>query len=141
MKRAALVAILLPLVCALFVIILLRIQLAREGEYGWEALRNYIIRDGQISVILTPGSVINTAKCNKSTDVTWASNCAIVKADYTWATDITVDYTTPQKENKQITISTEKINWTRLSFVEVSPGRFTMFENGVPKKLRYSIQQ
>ena len=131
MKRAVTIILLLAAICSILLLSFLRIWLAQENQNSWEAVRNYIFRDGQIAVTLTPGTIISDVKCAKSSDVTWKGNRAIVKAGYIWAPNIVIVCIRPQGETRRITVDTEKLNWDRVSIIEEAPGRFANYANGI----------
>lgn len=108
---------------------------ASEGYPTWEAVRNYLEREGEIVIRLPEGLKIVSARCDDiNGNVRIDGQTVTTKIGYTWCTisiEIEVDarpeaiYFNPQKLN----------NWNRMLFVPASPrdpySAILKFENGV----------
>lgn len=117
----------------LFIAILFAIKadLAHEGFGNWVGVRNYLLRDGQIKVVLQGDKTVTGVTCSDSEDTDIDGSTAIVKVGYTWcSTEVT--YLDSTNEPKTVTFDTQKLNnWNRVSYIEQEDGTFLRFDNGI----------
>lgn len=121
-------------------LLLLKMSVAREGYNTWEAVRNRLIRDGQISVELDGESTVTGVWCNKDFATGWEKNRATVKAGYEWDILISVQYRKRLGEHHQVMILTDKPNnWGRIRFIQSRDGQFRMFMNGIEQNGGFTV--
>lgn len=108
-----------------------------EGYPTWEAVRNMLIRDGEIVIILPYGVSVLDARCDDPQgDVSIDGKVVTTKVGYSWCTialDVEINgqahtlQFNPQRLN----------NWNRMRFepIDLSDpfSDFTKIENGVEK--------
>ena len=108
-----------------------------EGYPTWAAVRNYLVRDGEIVIIVPEGRQVVDAQCDSSRDVRTEGRTVTTKVGYTWCT-ISIDL---EGEGKPETIhfSPQKLNnWSRMLFLPAMPNDpdsdFLKYENGIEKE-------
>jgi len=110
---------------------------ASEGYPTWDAVRNYLVRDGEIVVHLPEGLKVVSARCDDAGGhVQVDGQTVTTKIGYTWST-ISIQ-TEVDGRPEIIAFSPQKLNnWNRMLFVPINPSDphsdFLKFENGVKK--------
>lgn len=133
--KTALLAIAIPPVA--FLVFMRFWVLPSEGYPTWEAVRNILIRDGEIVITFPEGVIPLAARCDDPDSTTEVNGRSVTtKIGYSWCViqvdttrdGIPITYTfNPQKHN----------NWNRIRFEPEYPSRpdsnFKQFENGILK--------
>lgn len=136
MRRA--IYILLALAIALPAALLIYLRygfVASEGYPTWEAVRNYIVRDGEIVIRLPEDLKIVSARCDDiKGSVRIDGQRVTTKIGYTWCT-ISLQ-TESDGRAETIRFNPQKLNsWNRVIFIPVNPrdhqSEFLKFENGI----------
>ena len=106
-----------------------------EGYPRPQAMRNWLIKQGEIRIEFPPGSVPDTVVCDDvMSDIVIEDDEVIVYVGYTWI-NVTVELEDGTKWN----FEAQKLNdWNRILYVpknadDLNEG-FRMFENGVEKE-------
>lgn len=110
---------------------------ASEGYPTWEAVRNYLVRDGEIVVRLPEGLNVVAARCDDPRgNVRVDGQTITTKIGHTWCR-IAIQ-TEGDGRRETIVFSPQKLNnWNRMLFVPINSSDphsdFLKFENGVMK--------
>jgi len=110
---------------------------SNEGYPTWQAVRNILIRDGEIVIILPRSMNIVSARCNRDEgQVSIDERTVTAKIEYSWCV-ITIDAEI-DGEKHTLQFNPQKLNnWNRIRFIPVDPddprSDFIKFENGVEK--------
>ena len=138
MRRAIYILLALAIVLPAALLISLRYGFAAsEGYPTWEAVRNYLVRDGEIVIRLPEGLKIVSARCDDTNGrVRIDGQTVTTKIGYTWCT-ISIQAESDGR-TETIHFKPQKLNnWNRMIFVPVNPGdpksEFSKFENGIEK--------
>jgi hypothetical protein len=142
MKRATSIA--LVLMTGLFAAFLLFMRysvVASEGYPTWEAVRNMLLRDGEIAITLPKGITVVSACCDeiKST-VSIDGRTVTTKVGYSNCM-VTIEAVV-ESAPRTLQFESQKLNsWNRICFIPVDSNNplsdFIEFENGVEKTNRY----
>ena len=120
----------LAILCVLLLGALFYIKREREAEgyRSWEAVRNYIIRDGQISVVLRDGAEI--VDVSGEGEISWDGNKATMKYGY-GLPSMSVTCQGADGQQWHIRFDTKKLNsWDRVEYRQQPSGVFRRFHNG-----------
>jgi hypothetical protein len=138
MKRSILLVLaLMVLLPAAFLLFMRFSVVAGEGYPTWEAVRNMLIRDGEIVITLPRGASVVSAHCDEEdSDVSIDGRTVTTKIGYSWCL-ITINADIDGKPHT-LQFNPQKLNnWNRMRFLPVDPddpfSDFTKFENGVEK--------
>jgi hypothetical protein len=133
---------------ALPILVLLAMRYAwmpQEGYPSWEAVRNYLIRDGEIRIVFPDGVTPISADCDHPEAKTSIEGQQVItKIGYSWAS-ITVWAELSPGEKRQFLFETQKLNnWNRILFLPVDSENpnfnWAKIENGIEKGYDGSIQ-
>jgi hypothetical protein len=138
MKRVILTVLVVAVALPAAFLLFMRFSVVRsEGYPTWEAVRNILIRDGEIVVTLPEGAKIISAQIDEPEgDVSIDGQIVSTKIGYSWCT-ISVEVEI-EGQHQTIRFSPQKLNnWNRMRFEPVNPADpfsdFTKVENGVEK--------
>ena len=137
MKKALKLVATFAIVVPIFALLSMRyLWMPKEGYPSWEAVRNYLIRDGEIRIVF-PEEV--TPKATKSSErvTSIVANEVVTKIGYGWPTIVIVAELPTGKERRYVFHSQKLNNWNRIKFVPVDPtdpdSRWLKIENGIEK--------
>ena len=137
----------LALACLIlvFLLILRYYFVVSEGYPTWEAVRNYLIRDGEIVVLFPEGVKPLSAYCDDTYAVVSINGQSVTtKVGYSWC-DMTVLAETNGTKVKYIFSPKKLNNWNRIRFEPENPAdpraNFVKYENGVRFKHRDLVLQ
>lgn len=106
-----------------------------EGYPTWEAVRNMLIRDGEIVVTIPEGVRVVAARCDDPNgQVSIDGQVVTTKIGYTRCTvSVDVEF---DGESRTFEFDSAKVNsWNRMRFEPVDPSdplsEFTLYENGI----------
>lgn len=143
MRRAfIIIPVLMLVLCGAFLLVLRYRVVADEGYPTWEAVRNFLIRDGEIVITLPEGIKAVSAKCDDSgSSVSIQNETVTVKIGYTSCT-ISID-TEIDGMPRTLHFKAQKfISWSKIQFVPDAPtdphSEFTRIENGMLNPLRFN---
>lgn len=111
---------------------------ASEGYPTWEAVRNYLVRNGEVVIRLPRGVTALSASCDdSSSEVRILGQTVIVKIGYSWCCISIQAEVNGHPET--IAFYPQKLNnWNRILYVPANPedprSDFWKFENGVEKR-------
>ncbi len=125
------------LVPASFLVYMRYSFMASEGYPTWEAVRNYLVRDGEIVIAFPEGVNVVSARCDDTdVDIQIDDQTVTTKIGYSWCT-ITIQ-TERGGRSESFSFNPQKLNsWNRMHFVPANPcdaqSVFLKLENGVEK--------
>lgn len=136
MKRFVIaIPLLLIILLSAFLLMMRYRVVVAEGYPTWQAVRNMIFRDGEISIRLPDGMRIVSAKCDYTDSVVSTEGQVVnTKIGYSWS-KITIE--AEAGDIKQIFVfHPQKLNnWNRISYYPTDPSNpeseFIKIENGV----------
>ena len=138
MKRAILIALVLVVALPSAFLLLMRYRVvSSEGYPTWEAVRNMLMRDGEIVITLPDEVKVLAARCDDpESDVSIDGQIVTTKIDYSWCT-IAVDVEINGQAHT-LQFNPQKLNnWNRMRFEPIDPSDpfsdFIKIENGVKK--------
>ena len=138
MKRVAIIALVILVVLPSAFLLFMRYSVvASEGYPTWEAVRNMLMRDGEIVIILPDGVKVVDARCDDPQgDVSVDGQAVTTKIGYSWCT-IALDVEINGQAHT-LQLNPQKLNnWNRMRFEPIDSSDpfsdFTKIENGVEK--------
>lgn len=139
MKRTIKVIVIIAVTFTTAFLLFMRYRVvALEGYPSWEAVRNMLIRDGEIVITFPDGVKPVIANCDDSSAVISINeNTVTTKVGYTWCV-ITV-HTEAKGSKITYQFDTQKLNnWNRIRFVPEDPSKidsdFKKYENGIKQQ-------
>ncbi|MDB4537616.1 hypothetical protein N9230_03270 [Akkermansiaceae bacterium] len=136
MKRVILIVFVLVVALPTALLLFMRYSVvSSEGYPSWEAVRNMLVRDGQIVITLPNDVKVLTAQCDDpDSEVSVNGQMVTTMIGYSWCT-IAVDVEI-EGQRQTLRFNPKKLNnWNRMRFEPVDPSDpfsdFIKIENGV----------
>jgi hypothetical protein len=137
-KRIILIVTALSVILPIAALLGMRYWIApNEGYPTWEAVRNMIVRDGEVVIEVPDEVTILRVECIRpEADVSINGRIATAKLGYSWS-KITLDVKIRGRNHSWIFHPKKENNWDRISYQPVDPNdpfsNFTKIVNGVTK--------
>ena len=140
MKRTLITIVILALIPTILFPFLVKNRLAQEGYNSWEAVRNYLLRSGEVQIRLPEEFIITHATSNKDSDPIINDNIAIFEIGYAGNILFDIRYQDANGDYQDLSILTDKLNsWNRIHFSLAQAGEIIMVENGIPQRDAFRI--